>query len=91
MPYSKTKVHLKLFANLQPIQSTFKNITSSPHTVEKMKTQFFRGIWNLYIKSYSNTKFEVKILITSSFDGGSLLTPTTVWGVLLRLAARELI
>ena len=42
------------------------------HTVEKLKTQFFWGIWNFYAKSYLDTESYVKIRIISSYDPPSL-------------------
>ena len=42
------------------------------HTVEKVKTLFFWGIWNFYTKRYSDTDFKFIIRIISSYDPLSL-------------------
>ena len=59
----------EVVAKLYPSQCSFKHITISMHTIKMMKTQVFREIWNFCIKRYSDTKFHIKFLVISNFDG----------------------
>ena len=68
------KVRIKLLLNCRQQSAIYKHITFSMHTVKKMKTQIFGGIWNFCTKTYSDTKFEIKIPAISSYDGGLLET-----------------